>query len=125
MSVPGEWDLKNSLPLSPTTFNILLCLADGELHGYGIMLEVKERTGGEMVLGPSTLYSAIKRMLADRLIERSERLPDPEFEDERRRYYRLTEFGERVMFAEAERMESYVRQVRSKKRLWTPAPGGA
>ena len=120
----GERDLEEFLPLSPTTFNILLCLADGELHGYGIMLEVKERTGGEMVLGPSTLYSAMKRMLADGLIERSERLPDPELEDERRRYYRLTEFGGRVVLAEAERMEDYVRQVRSKKRLWTPAPGG-
>lgn len=113
------------LPLSPTVFNILLSLADGELHGYGIMLEVKERTGGEMVMGPSTLYSAIKRMLSDGLIERSKRLPDPELEDERRRYYRLTAFGAQVMLAEAERMESYVRQVRSKKRLWAPAPGGA
>ncbi len=84
------------LPLTPAVFHIMLALADGERHGYGIMQEVAALTDGALRLGPGTLYGSIKRMLADGLIEETDERPDPELDDERRRYYRLTDFGQRV-----------------------------
>ena len=110
-------DPRSLLPLTPAVLHILLSLADGERHGYGIMREVEDRTGGETRLGPGTLYGSIKRMLADGLIEESDDRPDPELDDERRRYYRLTDFGRRVAGAEAERLASLVGTARSKKIL--------
>ena len=77
------------LPLTPTVLNILLTLADRERHGYGIMREVEERSGGEVRPGPGTLHGSIKRMLADGLIEESDERPDPEMDGQRRRYYRV------------------------------------
>jgi DNA-binding PadR family transcriptional regulator len=103
------------LPLPPATFHILLTLADGERHGYGIMKEVAERTDGDVRLGPGTLYGALKRLLAGGLVEESGERADPEMGDERRRYYRLTKFGLRVARAEARRLEAMVRAARSKK----------
>src|ERR671932_1479007 len=88
-------DPRSLLPLTPAVLHILLALADGERHGYGIMREVEGRTGGETRLGPGTLYGSIKRMLADGLIEESDERPDPEMDDQRRRYYRITDFGRR------------------------------
>ena len=81
------------LPLTPAAFHILLVLADGEKHGYAIMREVAEHTHGRMRLGPGSLYGTIKRMLADGWIEESDERPDPELDDERRRYYRITGAG--------------------------------
>src|SRR5579859_4807750 len=81
------------LPLTPAVFHILLALADRERHGYGIMQEVTESTQGQVQMGPGTLYGTIKRMIASDLIEESDERPDPELDDERRRYYRLTTFG--------------------------------
>jgi len=98
-------------------FHILLALADKERHGYHIMREVDERTSGNVKLGPGTLYGSIKRMMADGLIEELEERPDPELDDERRRYYRLTDFGFRVATAEAQRLEQMVRSARAKKLL--------
>jgi DNA-binding PadR family transcriptional regulator len=98
-------------------FHILLALADRERHGYDIMREVDERTEGKMRLGPGTLYGSIKRMLKDGFIEELEERPDPELDDERRRYYRLTDFGYRLAVAEAQRLERLVRSARSKKLL--------
>jgi DNA-binding PadR family transcriptional regulator len=98
-------------------FHILLALADKERHGYHIMREVDERTNGNVKLGPGTLYGSIKRMMADGLIEELEERPDPELDDERRRYYRLTDFGFRVASAEAQRLEQMVRSARAKKLL--------
>ena len=100
-------------------FHILLALADNDRHGYEIMREVDERTEGKMRLGPGTLYGAIKRMLNDRLIEELDERPDPELDDERRRYYRLTSLGRRVAVAEAERLDRLVKSARSKKLLST------
>lgn len=100
-------------------FHILLALADKERHGYDIMREVDERTEGNMRLGPGTLYGSIKRMLNDRLIEELDERPDPELDDERRRYYRLTDLGRRVAVAEAQRLEKLVKSARSKKLLST------
>ncbi len=103
------------MPLTPAVLHILLALADEERHGYGIMREVEERTGGETRLGPGTLYGSIKRMLADGLIEESDERPDPDMDDQRRRYYRITDFGRRVAGAEAERLQSLVSTARAKK----------
>ena len=98
-------------------FHILLALADKERHGYHIMREVDERTGGSVKLGPGTLYGSIKRMIGDGLIEELEDRPAPDVDDERRRYYRLTDFGYRVASAEAQRLEHLVRSARAKKLL--------
>jgi DNA-binding PadR family transcriptional regulator len=109
------------LPLTPAVFHILLALADRERHGYGIMQDIAARTGGAMRMGPGTLYGSIKRMLADGLIEESGQRPDPELDDERRRYYRLTELGRRVLGAEALRLDQLLRIARAKHVL--PQPG--
>ena len=77
-------------PLTPAVFHVLLALADGERHGYAIMQEVAENTGGRIKMGPGTLYGTIKRLLEARMIEESDERPDPDLDDERRRYYRLT-----------------------------------
>ena len=106
------------LPLSPPEFQILLALADGEKHGYAIMQEVQVRTEGRTRLGPGTLYGAIKRMLGGGIIEETEERPDPQLDDQRRRYYRLTDTGRRLAVAEAERMAELVR-VAHQKRLLT------
>ena len=114
------------LPLSPAVFHILLALADGEKHGYGIMQEIAQQTDGSMRLGPGTLYGSIKRMLVDGLIEESAERPDPSLDDERRRYYRLTNFGQRVTRAEAQRLEQIVRLAQRKHVLASPESiGGA
>jgi DNA-binding PadR family transcriptional regulator len=120
---------RDLLPLTPAVLNILLALADGERHGYGIMREVEVRTGGGTRLGPGTLYGSIKRMLADGLIEESDERPDPELDDQRRRYYRITDFGRGVAGAEAERLQALVNTARARKLLRAhkprAVPGGA
>lgn len=98
-------------------FHILLALADKERHGYDIMREVDQRSEGDVRLGPGTLYGSIKRMLSDGLIEELDDRPDPELDDERRRYYRLSDLGRRVAVAEAQRLERLVKSARSKKLL--------
>ena len=110
------------LPLPVSEFQILLALGDAERHGYGIRQEVAGRTGDEVQLGPGTLYGSIKRMLAAGLIEESDERPDPEFDDERRRYYRITAFGLVVAAAEARRMERLVAQARQKRLLGRVKP---
>jgi DNA-binding PadR family transcriptional regulator len=97
------------LPLTPAVFHILLSLAGGDRHGYAIMAEVGEATDGRIRLGPGTLYGTIKRLLAAQLIEESESRPDAELDDERRRYYRLTTFGRRVIEAEVSRYADMVK----------------
>jgi DNA-binding PadR family transcriptional regulator len=116
----GKRDPEALLPLTPAVFHILLALADRERHGYGIMQEIAARTNGTMRMGPGTLYGTIKRMLADGLIEASDERPDPELDDERRRYYKLTHFGLRVLQAEALRLEQVVRIVQAKNVLQNP-----
>ena len=105
------------LPLTPATFHILLALADRDRHGYDIMREVDERTEGKVRMGPGTLYGSIKRLLSDGLVQELDERPDPELDDERRRYYRLTDFGLRVATAEAERLAQLVKAAKSKKLL--------
>ena len=106
-----------TLPLTPAVFHILLALADRERHGYGIMQEVTESTHGHVQLGPGTLYGTIKRMIAAGLIVESEERPDPQLDDERRRYYRLTEQGRLVAVAEANRLAALVDLAYSKRLL--------
>lgn len=103
------------LPLTPAVFHILLALADGEKHGYGIMQEVAAITDGEVRMGPGTLYGTIKRMLESGLIEETDERPDPALDDERRRYYRITSFGERVAQAEAARLAALLSVAQSKR----------
>ena len=105
------------LPLTPAVFHILLALSDEERHGYSIMQEVKRSSGDMVKMGPGTLYGSIKRMLAVRLIEESDERPDPEMDDKRRRYYRLTPFGRQVVMAEAARLAALVREARLKDLL--------
>jgi len=109
-------DPETLVPLRPSVFHILLSLSDGDLHGYGIMQEVAEHTDGQIRLGPGTLYGAIKRLLGDGLIVEADERPDPELDDERRRYYRLTDFGQRVLKAEVQRISKMV-SVAQRKRL--------
>jgi len=103
------------LPLTPAVFHILLTLADGEAHGYAMMQEVTRRSGGSVRLGPGTLYGAISRLLEERIIEETEERPDPDMDDTRRRYYRLTRLGGLVLAAERERLADLVNAARSTK----------
>ena len=110
-------DLDNQLPLSPAVFHILMALADEDLHGYGIMQEVKSRTEGQVTLMPGTLYGAIKRLLKRGMVEEVEDRVDLEMNDERRRYYHLTDNGMKVLRAEVARLNSLVLQAQKKKLL--------
>ena len=121
-SSEGPREVRDLLPLRPAVLDILLALADEERHGYGIMREVEGRTGGRTRLGPGTLYGSIKRMLADGLIEESDERPDPAMDDQRRRYYRITDLGRWVAGAEAERLSGLVETARARKLL---SGGGA
>jgi DNA-binding PadR family transcriptional regulator len=105
------------LPLTPAVFHILLALADGEKHGYAIMQEVEDVTEGKVHMGPGTLYGSIKRMLAAGLIEESDDRPDPTLDDERRRYYRQTGLGRKVLREETERMAELTALARRKRVL--------
>ncbi len=115
--MPKAKDAETLLPLTPAVFHILLALSDGERHGYGIMQDVKDQTGGRLRLGPGTLYGCLNRMLDAKLVEESDERPDPELDDQRRRYYRLTDLGSRVSRLEAARLEEAVRAARQKKLL--------
>ena len=99
-------------PLSPAAFYILLALKDSDKHGYLILREVTERTGGQIKLLPGTLYNLLKRMLEDGWIEELDERPDPALDDERRRYYRLSGLGERVLSQEVRRMENLIQLAR-------------
>src|ERR1700732_2359418 len=102
------------LPLKPHWFHVLLSLADQEQHGYGIMQEVLERTSGKVRLWPATLYGTLKRLIDEELIEEYGERPAAEMDDARRRYYKLTRLGRRVLAAESERLEDLVRVIRAK-----------
>jgi DNA-binding PadR family transcriptional regulator len=101
------------LPLPTAVFHILIALADRDRHGYSIMQDVSARTDGKVQLSAGTLYSSIRRMLEQGLIEELSESPDPSSTDERRRYYRLTRFGRRAATAEAARLSSLLEQARA------------
>jgi DNA-binding PadR family transcriptional regulator len=101
------------LPLPAAVFHILMALADEDRHGYGIIQEVRTRTGDGVCLSPGTLYRSIQNMLDDDLIVEVSERPVPELDDERRRYYRITPFGRAVARAEANRLHELVRLARA------------
>lgn len=109
----SDRDPHRFLPLSDSVFHILLSLTDAPRHGYGILLEVEARTGDAVRLGTSTLYTALKRLLRDRLVEEADP-PPGQVDPRRQRHYRLTALGRRVVHAEARRLEELVRQARTK-----------
>src|SRR5919106_3044979 len=110
-------NLASFLPLTPVSFEILLALAGGEQHGYAVMLDVERRTSGAISLHAGSLYRALNRLLESGLIEELEERPDPEHDDERRRYYQLTTLGVAVARGEAERLASQVAAARARKLL--------
>jgi len=112
---------KRAQPVNHSEFHILLALADGERHGYGIMQEVEETSAGTVRLGPGTLYGAIKRMLAAGLIEESANRPARGDDERRRCYYRLTPRGRSIATEEAERLAALVRAAAAKRLIAGPA----
>ena len=109
------------LPLKPVEFLILMTVANGERHGYGIMLDIAERTGGSVRLEAGGLYRSIRRLLSDKLLAESVRRPVADLDDERRRYYALTPLGRRVVAAEALRLRALVRAAEA-SRIIDPEP---
>jgi DNA-binding PadR family transcriptional regulator len=112
-------DAQKFIPLKSHWFHIMLSLAGGEQHGYGIMQDVLNRSTGKVRLWPATLYGSIKRLIEAELIEESDERPAPELDDARRRYYRLTTLGKRVLDAECERLQELVRAIRVKRSMVT------
>jgi DNA-binding PadR family transcriptional regulator len=102
------------LPLTPSMFQVLIALADGEKHGYAIIKEVARRTGGAETLRAGTLYTIIRRFVQDGVIAETDERPDPALDDERRRYYRITPFGRDVARAEGQRMQTVLGMARAK-----------
>jgi DNA-binding PadR family transcriptional regulator len=105
------------LPLSLPVFHMLLALSEGERHGYALKREILQRTEGKLNLGSGALYGAINKMLEAELIVESDERPDPHLDDERRRYYRITPFGRRVVQSELVRLRHLVRLAESKLKL--------
>ena len=113
-------DVSPQLPLTPIVLHILLALADNERHGYAIAQEIEDTTGGQIRMGPGTLYGSIQRMLSASLIEEAPTHRRPADDDERRRYYRMTSFGRRVLELELERLSQVVRVARQKHLVRDP-----
>ena len=112
-------DPRQFLPLTPQAFHVLLALIDGELHGYGVILDVQERTNGEVRLRTGSLYTLLRRLTEDGLITESDARPAGPDDDNRRRYYSLTSLGVDVVKAEAERLERLLQCARDKRALST------
>jgi DNA-binding PadR family transcriptional regulator len=110
------------LPLTPAMFHVLMALADGDKHGYAIMKEVTRLTDGAVSLSAGTLYGILRRVVSEDLVVETDDRPAPELDDERRRYYHLTEFGRRVARAEAERLEDMLNLARSKNLMTRVRP---
>ncbi|HEY7500799.1 MAG TPA: PadR family transcriptional regulator [Vicinamibacterales bacterium] len=122
MSQKGRRAPDAHLPLTPMVLHVLLALADGDKHGYAIIKEVRRRTNGEVELGASSLYSVLRRLLSDGLVNETDERPDPALDDERRRYYRLSRFGRDVAIAELRRLDSLLHQARAKRLVFDHQP---
>jgi len=105
-------NISQFLPLSPAALHILLALAGEDLHGYGIMLEVARQSEGQYKLGPGTLYDNLRKLMTQRCVEEAQRRLAAAKDDPRRRYYRLTGLGKRVLMAEVARLEGVVREAK-------------
>ena len=106
-------DIESHLPLKPVDFLVLMTLARGELHGYGIVADIAERTGGRTRLVPGNLYAVLQRLAHSGLVEEAEKRPAADLDDKRRRYYAITGLGRRVLSAEAERLRTLVGMAES------------
>ena len=115
-------EFESFLPLTPAMFHVLLALADGEKHGYAILKEVARRTEGKVRLSAGTLYGNLARLESSGMIAESNHRPEFGLDDERRRYYRLTELGRSVAVAEARRMEEALSLARAKHLFGQPKP---
>lgn len=113
-------DLDNFLPLSLPVFHLLLSLTEGERHGYALKREIFQRTNKRINLGSGALYGAINKMLEQGFIVESDERPDPHLDDERRRYYRITPLGQRVVRAETARLRALLQMA--EVRLGVPDP---
>jgi DNA-binding PadR family transcriptional regulator len=118
--LPKQKESESYLPLTPAMFHVLLALADGEKHGYAILKEVARRTDNKVRLSAGTLYGNLARLESGGLIAESDSRPAIGLDDERRRYYLLTEFGREVAVAEARRMEEAVEQAHEKRLFRKP-----
>jgi DNA-binding PadR family transcriptional regulator len=114
-----EARIQSFISLKTQWFHIMLSLAAGEQHGYGIMQDVLDRTTGKVRLWPATLYGSLKRLIEADLIEESKKRPAPEEDDARRRYYRLTTLGKRVLDAECDRLQDLVRAIQTTRAVAT------
>ena len=108
---------KNTInaPLTPAVLHILLALSTQERHGYGIMKQVEADSQGKVKMGPGTLYGSIKRMMDAGLVRESDKKVDPELDDERRVYYRVTALGKKALVAELERYRDVVTVARQRR----------
>ncbi|HEY3380703.1 MAG TPA: PadR family transcriptional regulator [Vicinamibacterales bacterium] len=113
-------DPETLLPLTPAMFHVLIALADGEMHGYAVIKDISRRTDGRLRLSAGTLYALIRRFVAEGVVEESDIRPAPSLDDERRRYYRLTDFGRDVARAEADRLEQLIGMARAKQLVPSP-----
>ena len=111
-------DLSEFLPLSPAALHILLSLAGDDLHGYGIMQEVKRQSDGQYRLGPGTLYDNLQKLIERRLVQEVGQRPGDD--DPRRRYYRLGSLGRAVLAAETARLEDVVREAKARLHIARP-----
>ena len=118
--MPAARDPAPYLPLTAPMYHVLVALAGDEQHGYAIIKTVARQTDDAVVLSTGTLYGIIKRLLSEGMIVESARRPAAARDDERRRYYRITEFGRRVAVAEAERLEKMVAVARATRLLHQP-----
>lgn len=121
MKTTGASPADRFLPLSLPVFHMLLALTEGERHGYALKRAILQRTGGKLNLGSGALYGSINKMLEDGLIEESDERPDPHLDDERRRYYRITPLGRKIVQAEALRLRDLVRLAETSLKLPHPA----
>jgi len=112
--MPNTPNVDAILPLKPTDFLVLMVLADSERHGYGIVQDIAEHTDGKIRLVPGNLYSVLRRLMNLQVIDETPHRSAPDLDDERRRYYRITAFGSRVLTAEAERMRKLVMVAESR-----------
>ncbi len=109
---PSPDDIDSYLPLPASAMHIIVALARGEKHGYAVMRDIDDLSGGSVSMGPGTLYGSIKRMIDQGLVEETEERPDPALDDQRRRYYRLTSLGHRVGAAEQARLAALLDAAR-------------
>ena len=109
---PDPNDIDSYLPLPASAMHVIVALAAGEKHGYAIMRDIEDLSGGSVTMGPGTLYGSIKRMMDQGLVEETDERPDPALDDQRRRYYRLTVLGQRVGAAEQARLAALLDAAR-------------